>query len=532
MALRELIAKFTVDTGDIKSKMGAMSEALNGAKEKLIGLAEAFGESALVEGFREMISSAVELGASLKDTSDRLGVTTDELQRFQYYAKLSGSNSEEAANGLKFLNKNLGDIQLGVAGANTPFKQLHVNVKNADGSLRSVTDLIPDLADGFAQLKTPQERTALAMQVFGRAGAAMIPILKDGRGGIAELNKEFDALGGGISENFIDKAKEVDDQLARMKFGLTVFKTEIVLGALPALQHFYQRATQVVGYLIQFARKTNLAKEAVTILGTASAAAAIKAAVGVAKLTGLIKKGAGLFESLLSLGYIGLAIAAIALLYLVFEDLFGFINGEQSVIGDLITQFMGADKAAEVAKELRDAWDEIKKALEPVVPILEDAAKWLLSVGIDALPLIVKGFVLWAETLAITVKLVAQLIEGLGKLSSWSPTKDVLDSTGLSDKLAAFGQNHGLRVATAGQDKNIKNGYADTPYDIPNKPSIPASAAGGGAGTTVHNKNEINVSVQGGSTNAQTGSVVAGAITDALSQKDLDAYFAGIPGTQ
>ena len=51
------------------------------------------------------------------------------------------------------------------------------------------------IADKFAVMKDGSEKTALALDLFGRAGAKLIPMLNEGSAGISELQEEARALG-------------------------------------------------------------------------------------------------------------------------------------------------------------------------------------------------------------------------------------------------------------------------------------------------------------------------------------------------
>lgn len=533
-ALRELIAKFSVDTGSAVNALKGLHEKVEGVSEKLEGLGELFLESALVEGFREMVSSTIEVAAQLQDTSERLGVTTDLLQRFGFMAKLSGASAEGAATGLQFLNRSMADVANGVKGAADPFTQLGVNVLDANGHLRTVEDILPELADGFEKLQTPQQRTAAAMTIFGRQGAALIPILKEGSKGIDELTSQFNELGGGISKDFIEKADKVDKQLMRMKQGLGVFRSEIVIGALPALQWFSQKASAVVGYLIKFARHTNLAKEAVAILGSAAGLAALKAAAGVAKLFGLFPKGEmSLLKTLASFGELGLIVGIAILLFLAFEDIYNLIEGNESLIGNLMTEFLGADEATQVTEALRTAWNAVEDALKAVGPPLMDLLSAFGKIALAILPSMVEGFSVAVKIIAAAVTLLAAFVTSLLKIpeaikkGDWNVIGSVIDKAGN----AVFGKN-GIYAGVADKALHVD---AQGRLDALDSPSVPATSTvggGSGAGGPVQQNIQVgDITVQGGPTNAGTADAVKNGIQsafgDAVTQSDLNSAYAG-----
>ncbi|PLU75843.1 hypothetical protein BMJ22_21050, partial [Sinorhizobium medicae] len=93
----------------------------------------------------------------------------EELSRLKYAADLSGVSIEGVANGFKKLSTNMADAAGGNKTAAEVFTQLGVAATNADGSLRSSSAVLLDVADKFAAMEDGAQKTALAVQLFGRS---------------------------------------------------------------------------------------------------------------------------------------------------------------------------------------------------------------------------------------------------------------------------------------------------------------------------------------------------------------------------
>ena len=59
------------------------------------------------------LSSFVEYGAGVGDLAAKIGVSAQDLQRFQYAAQMSGSSAEEISSAIEILGKNLGQVSAG-----------------------------------------------------------------------------------------------------------------------------------------------------------------------------------------------------------------------------------------------------------------------------------------------------------------------------------------------------------------------------------------------------------------------------------
>jgi|694.fasta_scaffold34781_8 lambda family phage tail tape measure protein len=183
---------------------------------------------AVTGGVVALAKSAIDLADDMRDLSQRTGVGVETLGQFKVAAELSGSSLEGVAKGLTFLNKNMVAAATGAEGAAAAFKTVGVATTEADGTLRSADKVFLDVADRFAQLRDGPEKAALAIKIFGKAGAELIPILNLG-------SKEIQRFGLGIGPDFADKADAFNDQLGIMKAQTTVLTVQIGSALLPVM---------------------------------------------------------------------------------------------------------------------------------------------------------------------------------------------------------------------------------------------------------------------------------------------------------
>lgn len=191
-----------------ESKIGNFSAKIDGllGNLKVVGPAAAAAGAALAYG---MVKSVADVADALGDLSERTGVAVEDLSRLQYVAQLSGSSAEA-------MNAAIIRLSQGIANGNPAFEAMGVAVKNADGSLRSQSDVLKDVADKFATYRDGTAKTALAMQLFGKSGAEMVGVLNQGSAGIKELSDESDRLGNTISTKTAKEAARFNDNLDKM----------------------------------------------------------------------------------------------------------------------------------------------------------------------------------------------------------------------------------------------------------------------------------------------------------------------------
>src|SRR5688572_29131721 len=156
--LREIIASFDVDTSKAQQGMQTLDAKVQKAAQTLGALADAFVNSAFVKGITSFVEHQIQAGSAVNDLSEKLGVGTDELQAFQFAAGMVGVSAEEAAKGLQFLNKNVGEAVSGNAEATSTLQKLGVAIKDGSGEVRDAANLMPDLAEAFSKLDSDAER--------------------------------------------------------------------------------------------------------------------------------------------------------------------------------------------------------------------------------------------------------------------------------------------------------------------------------------------------------------------------------------
>ncbi|WP_370487651.1 phage tail protein [Stenotrophomonas maltophilia] len=95
--------------------------------------------------------------------------------------------------------------------------------------------MLLDLADRFKAMPDGAEKAALAVDIFGKAGAEMIPFLNQGRDGIGALKQEAAELGLQLSADTAAQAGNFNDALDKLKLATQSIGNQITASLLPAL---------------------------------------------------------------------------------------------------------------------------------------------------------------------------------------------------------------------------------------------------------------------------------------------------------
>lgn len=191
------------------------------------------------------VKSGIEEADKLNKLSQSIGIPVDELSKLKYAADLSDVSLESLGKSTVKLSKAMIEVAGGGTGpAKQAFDALGISVKNSDGTMKSANDVLGEAADKFAGYKDGAAKTALAVALFGKAGAEMIPLLNMGKDGLQEAGEEAEKFGIVLDKNTTQAAENFNDNLTRLhktKDGLVV---QITARLLPAMEDFSNKMVQ------------------------------------------------------------------------------------------------------------------------------------------------------------------------------------------------------------------------------------------------------------------------------------------------
>ena len=130
-------------------------------------------------------------------------------------------------------NRNIAEAAKGGGDAAGAFRAL--GISQQDLQRTSPDELFKRVSTGFASMEDGAGKTALAMALFGKSGAALIPLLNSGASGIEQMTEEARRFGVVIDTETGKRAEEFNDNLTRMRVAFGGIVTQIMSGALPGM---------------------------------------------------------------------------------------------------------------------------------------------------------------------------------------------------------------------------------------------------------------------------------------------------------
>jgi hypothetical protein len=218
---------------------------------------KAFGASVQSLGFKTMAAGTAMLtpflsaarhfataGDQLNKMSQRTGVSVEVLSELGYAAEQSGTDIETLETTLRKMQKQLVEAAQGSKSAQQALSALGLSVSD-------LSRLSPDaqfrlIADRLARIDNPARRAALAMEVFGKSGTQLLPLMSDGARGIRLLESQARELGLTMSQQDAEAATRLGDAFTAL-WKTVLSGARVVGGALaPLLTDLATSAARIV----------------------------------------------------------------------------------------------------------------------------------------------------------------------------------------------------------------------------------------------------------------------------------------------
>lgn len=224
-------AQFDAGARKAQGSLAGLSGSLRGlAMGAAAGAAAALGTLTVAVG--KSLNRMDELGKA----AQKVGIPVDEFSKLEYAARLSDISLESLTGTLAKFSRSLSEIAAGGQnGAGDALRQLGISAVDAQGQLRPTSAILEDVAAKFATMKDGADKTALAIALFGKSGAEMIPLLNGGRDAIAGAGAELERFGGVVTPQAAQAAEQFNDNLTRLKEAGAGVATTIAGNLAPAM---------------------------------------------------------------------------------------------------------------------------------------------------------------------------------------------------------------------------------------------------------------------------------------------------------
>lgn len=202
---------------------GRFSKAMKvgGAAVAAVGAASVVMGKKFVDG----IKATAAYGDNVDKMSQKIGISAESYQKWDYVMQRAGMSVDTLKMGMKTLSSQ--------AEKNSDAFQ-RLGISQEEVANLSKEDLLQKTIEGLAGMEDSTERTALATQLLGRAGADMGPLLNGGTEAIKEQMEMAEKYGMVMSDDVVKASATFEDSVTTMSMTLQGLKNRMMGEFLPA----------------------------------------------------------------------------------------------------------------------------------------------------------------------------------------------------------------------------------------------------------------------------------------------------------
>jgi hypothetical protein len=184
------------------------------------------GAAALARSAKEVVN----FGAAIGDMSDRLGVGSEFLQKFQFAASQNGIASNEAGIALQRFTRRVADAKENGGKLKETLEKLNISFDDSSGRAKTTEELFQEFGAALSDMKDPAEKLRIAFTFLDTEGAKLTQLFRDGAPTIAEYGAEAEKLGIIVKD---DQVKALQAASGAMEEMGRTFKSFLAAAAKP-----------------------------------------------------------------------------------------------------------------------------------------------------------------------------------------------------------------------------------------------------------------------------------------------------------
>lgn len=375
--LEAAAAASNVTLTKVSQTFGKISDASGKVAQATRGLSTAAGGA--LAGIAGLAIKSAAAADDLNTLAKQTGISTAELQKMQYASDLVDVSVDTITGAMTKMKKNMASTS---ADTQAAFQRIGVSVTDANGQLRSSTDVFYEVLQGLSKISNETERDVVAMQLFGKSADELAGIVDDGGAALKSLGEEAEQLGLILDQETLDSLNNVNDQVDKLKAKANGEIAKSGAKALEALMPVFEKVLDAMNKALDYIG--NLDEDQIKMLTTllAVTAAISPLAKGISNVTGLISKLTGPGGAVPKAIDICSKLTGTVIPGIVSKlGVFGTLGIAALIIG-IVTLI--ATKGDEIQKIINNVVTYIQNLLDKLI-------KWLNGHGLDAVGAFIKS---------------------------------------------------------------------------------------------------------------------------------------------
>lgn len=381
------------DAGEKAEKASGGWSVLKGALADLAASAIKTAASAISDTAQEMITGAAEYGDTIDKMSQKMGMSSDAYQEWDFVLQHCGASIESLKPAMKTL-------ATAAENGSDAFTQLGISQEQIAGM--SQEQLFDATIAGLQNVTDETQRTYLAGKLLGRGATELGPLLNTSADDVADMRAQVHDLGGVMGSDAVKAAAAYQDSLQNMQYAFSGLKNNISGELLPTLTLIMDGITKMLtggGDEVAAA----VGDLVVSLSGQLTAQAPRMMSVALTFIAALVT---GLLSALPDL--MGAAVDLVgALLLGIADQLPGIITAAMSALLGIVDKITSPESITLLIQAAMQLMLALARGLIAAIPQLIDAVPGIITNLVESF------YAMLPEIIGVGIEIVIALASGL-----------------------------------------------------------------------------------------------------------------------
>lgn len=236
----DLVANTAQFSTDLKGAVKSVEEGVGKIKDAFAVLGGVFASA----GIAELTLETIKFGDELSKAAVKTNTGATAISELAFAARQANIDLPQLVSSLDKMEKSISSAATGTGKSNAAFEALGI-------SLDQIRKLSPDqqfaeIANQINKLKDPTDKARAAIELFGRAGADMLPLFAEGADGIAKAREQAVAFGQSFDADQLKKLSDASDSVRNLKESFSALATAATATIAGPLSRFFDSITNIV----------------------------------------------------------------------------------------------------------------------------------------------------------------------------------------------------------------------------------------------------------------------------------------------
>ena len=197
-----------------------------------------------------MVSDTASAGDEVDKMSQKLGLSAEAYQEWDYVLSQSGVDITSLETGMKTLTNNIDDLRNSTGDGTSELEQLGISIEDVNTLSRE--EIFEKTISALQNVSDETEKATIANDLFGKSGQSLLPLLNQSNVSTEELMAQIQELGYVMSDEAVQASVDFTDAQDNMTKAIEGVSNSIGAMALPALTNLMGSATDAASAFSSF----------------------------------------------------------------------------------------------------------------------------------------------------------------------------------------------------------------------------------------------------------------------------------------